>query len=112
LLPSLVLLFRVRLPSDLMKRCQTEKSFRCICIVYSTEYFWCVFWHHQSEDEKELDEGDVRSRKEAKPEEDVMVFNNEIYSPDSRSTSSGRRSQKLICISLAGLFFLVIAPQE
>lgn len=19
------------------------------CIVYSTEYFWCVFWHHQSE---------------------------------------------------------------
>lgn len=39
LLPSLVLLFRVRLPSDLMKRCQTEKSFRCICIVYSTEYF-------------------------------------------------------------------------
>jgi hypothetical protein len=41
LLPSRFLLFRVRLlPLDLMKRCQTEKSFRCIvCIVYSTEYF-------------------------------------------------------------------------
>jgi hypothetical protein len=54
---------------------------------------------------------DGRSRKKATPERDVMVFNNEIYSPYFRSTSSGRRSQKLICISLAGLFFVVIGPQ-
>ena len=48
-------IFHVRLQLDLMKRCQTEKSFymysicKYSCIVYSTEYFWCVFWHHQSE---------------------------------------------------------------
>ena len=44
----------------------------------------------KAEDEAELDiEEDGRSRKKATPERDVMVFNNEIYSPDSRSTSSG-----------------------
>ena len=44
----------------------------------------------KAEDEEELDiEEDGRSRKKPTPERDVMVFNNEIYSPDSRSTSSG-----------------------